>query len=774
MPIRNLPDATPAVHLQSMLTRRFALLMSALAAVLLAGSLILLNFLSNASNDALMQTEANKASLLLTAERERLQSLVHDYASWDDSYNYVQQPVAGFIENSFAASYRELSIDFTAILRHNGELLYLTSGDGSRPPPLSLREMLSDPAILGSALKPGQVTSRLVLVADRPLQLVIAAISSSDETAPSNGVMVMGRYLDGTRMARLGAVSGLTLALVRGHSAAYSEYRWPATVHYRMLQPLTDAPGWSLRIDKQIDRQMLLFAWLLFFCCMLLLLGVAFWWVGHFLRKRVIHRLELFARLARSGTGAEAQHWPVEGHCELAELARAYNQQMDEAARARQHLYQQAITDALTGLGNRRALENTLAARLEDSSNLEPFSLLLMDVDGFKLINDSLGYLSGDCLLQALALRLSQAMQRQDQLFRIGGDEFCILLPGEDHALSARLNRDLLPALRQPFEIDGHVLKMTASAGLAGCYPGMDAQRLMRHADLAMYAAKQQGRNCLCIYQHEMGAAADARLQLEQALRLAIAAGDIQAWFQPVVNGRSGQVVSLEVLARWSWQGKMVPPLTFISLAEELGLIAVLWETMLHQALANFSRFLILQPALKLQLNLSVLQLVDTQLVGKLQASIAHYGLPQGAVSVEITESMTLDGLPQARAMLSEMVAAGIGLHLDDFGTGYSSMARLHELPFDTVKLDRSFVALLGEGDDTLARTVYEMAQGMGLALIAEGVETALEYQGLRAIGYEQMQGYLFARPMCAEAMLAWLAEPHDWPVLPQLAPLAT
>ncbi|MCL6264506.1 EAL domain-containing protein [Craterilacuibacter sp. RT1T] len=758
------PDAFPFIRLQTLLTRRFVLLMTMLASLLLLISMCLLVLFTHLADKALMQAEADKATLLLASERERLQVLAKDYASWDDTYHYVNHPDRRFIETNFSSSYHGFGVDFTAIFRRSGELLYIV-GDGSRPLSPALLQALSAPAIQSQKLAAGESINQLVFIGSRPAQLALAGVSTSDESAPSNGMIVMGRYLDGTNMARLGAQAGLDVALGQGGEEARADYGWDGRVDYRLARALADAPGWSLQLNKQLDHRMLLWLSLFFACSIVLLIAIASWWMRHFLRELVISRIEQFARLARAGDGGETLHWPVTGRCELDDLALAYNRQMDELAKMREKLQQQAVTDPLTRLGNRWALEQALAdmARRRDG---QVYSLLLLDLDGFKRINDSLGHLVGDQLLQALTVLLHRALDGRGTLFRSGGDEFCALIAGDAATLSVHVTQRLLPVLRRPLIVGSHELKVTASIGLASWQAGMEGQALMRHADLAMYAAKQQGRDGLCVYSQEMSAAADERLLQEQALRSAVANDEIRPWFQPVVDAVSGQVVSLEMLARWSLNGRMVPPPAFIQLAEEIGLIGTLWEQMLRRALVDFCAFRALQPALKLQVNLSALQLLEENLATRLQALIVAHGLPVDAVSIEITESATLDELPLAGQTLAELVGIGIGLHLDDFGTGYSSMARLCALPFDTLKLDRSFVQLLGAGDDTLARTVYDMAQGMGLALIAEGVETVAEYRQLRAIGYRQIQGYLFARPMDGVAMLAWLGEPHDWAAL--------
>ncbi|MCP9757711.1 EAL domain-containing protein [Aquitalea sp. S1-19] len=762
VPTLTTPNPPSSIRLQALLTRRFVLLMTVLASLLLLASLCLLILFTHLNDKTLMQAEADKATLLLASERERLQALVKDYASWDDAYHYVNRPDRRFIETSFSDSYHGLGVDFTAIFRRNGELLYVVAADSHSPLSPALLRALSALAIQSQKLAAGETAKHLAFIGSRPAQLALAGISTTDESAPSNGMMVMGRYLDGANMARLGAQAGLDVAVGQGHEEVRAGYGWDGRVEYRLVRSLADAPGWSLQIDKQLDHRMLLWLSGFFACSIVLLIAIASWWMRRFLRELVISRIEQFARLARTGAGSETHHWPVEGHCELDDLALAYNRQMDELARVRETLQQQAVTDPLTRLGNRWALEQALA-EVARRSNGQVYSLLLLDLDGFKRINDSLGHLVGDQLLQALAELLHRVLDGRGMLFRSGGDEFCALIADDAATLSAHVTQRLLPVLRQPFIVGRHELKVTASIGLASWQAGMEVLALMRHADLAMYAAKQQGRDGLCVYRQEMSAAADERLSQEQALRSAVANDEIRPWFQPVVDAVTGQVVSLEMLARWSLNGHMIPPLTFIQLAEEIGLIGTLWEQMLRRALVDFCAFRALQPALKLQVNLSALQLLEVNLAARLQALIAGHGLPVDSVSIEITESATLDELPQAGQTLAELVGIGIGLHLDDFGTGYSSMARLCALPFDTLKLDRSFVQLLGAGDDTLAHTVYDMAQGMGLALIAEGVETVEEYRKLRAIGYRQIQGYLFARPMDGVAMLAWLGEPHDW-----------
>jgi diguanylate cyclase (GGDEF)-like protein len=455
-------------------------------------------------------------------------------------------------------------------------------------------------------------------------------------------------------------------------------------------------------------------------------------------------------------------YWPIEGDNELDLLARTFNELMDEVQSAQQNLHLLSITDALTALGNRRGMEEQVERMMKSCQPGSSVTMLLMDLDGFKLINDSLGHAAGDLLLQEVAQRMRQVMRRQDRLFRMGGDEFAVLMPNTLMEQGRLLADRLIDVLLEPIHFGHHKLSVSGSIGIAEWDGKSDGLELMRHADLAMYAAKREGKSCVRQFEIGMSGVASERMTLEQALRHAISNGAINAHFQPVIDTDNGVVIAVEMLARWQHDGEYIQPLGFIRLAEDLGLIHQLSSQLLHQGLTALKIFRQKNPELKLQINLSPLQFSDRQLAVNILQTMAEYGLPSTALTVELTESAMLLYPEQVEQTMRQFVDAGIGLHLDDFGTGYSSLARLRDLPFDTVKLDRSFVMMLDDGDISLSKAVYDMATSMNMELIAEGVENKQEYDELQAIGYRHMQGFIFARPMSADDLVQWLDHSHD------------
>jgi EAL domain-containing protein (putative c-di-GMP-specific phosphodiesterase class I) len=316
----------------------------------------------------------------------------------------------------------------------------------------------------------------------------------------------------------------------------------------------------------------------------------------------------------------------------------------------------------------------------------------------------------------------------------------------------------------EPIHFGHHKISISGSVGVAEWDGEINGLELMRHADLAMYAAKRDGKSCVRLFEKGMSGIASERMTLEQSLREAIAEQRIEPHFQPVIDTDNGHILAVEMLARWQRDGEFIPPVGFIRLAEDLGLIHQLSTQLLHKGLTALKSFRLKNPELKLHINLSPLQFADRDLAVGILQTMAEHDLPPTALTVELTESAMLLYPEQVEQTMRQFVDAGIKLHLDDFGTGYSSLARLRDLPFDTVKLDRSFVMMLDDGDHSLSKAVYDMATSMNMDLIAEGVESQQEYDELHAIGYRHMQGFIFARPMSTQDLSQWLDMPHPIP----------
>jgi diguanylate cyclase (GGDEF)-like protein/PAS domain S-box-containing protein len=428
-----------------------------------------------------------------------------------------------------------------------------------------------------------------------------------------------------------------------------------------------------------------------------------------------------------------------------------------------------AYHDPLTNLPNRLAFESQLAQSLRfcERENYQ-LALMLIDLDNFKNINDTLGHQVGDELLQKVALRLRECVRSSDLVARIGGDEFVVVLPEIESPLTAaRVASKIQSQLADNYQIGEHVLYATPSIGIS-LFPidGSDPGDLLRNADTAMYHAKSAGRNNHQFYTARMNEAAGERLQMENELRQAISAispstSEFSLHFQPQIQTATGRVIGLEALLRWnSPTFGSVPPLRFITIAEETGLIQplgdwVIWETcrlirrFKEQGIEN----------LRVAINISAQQLRHENLLLMVRGALSCYDLRPQDIELEITESTAMENPETTLSILDQLSAMGIMLAIDDFGTGYSSLAYLKHLPIQRLKLDRSFVKDIetDANDAAICTATIALGHSLGLELVAEGVETTEQQNFLASLNCDTLQGYLYSKPMPFEETLAYL-----------------
>jgi diguanylate cyclase (GGDEF)-like protein len=423
--------------------------------------------------------------------------------------------------------------------------------------------------------------------------------------------------------------------------------------------------------------------------------------------------------------------------------------------RAEAHLHFLAHVDPVTHLPNRHEFNERLEFAMARARRRNTaVGLLLLDLDNFKVVNDTLGHDCGDSLLKLVAMRLKQTLRSTDVVCRIGGDEFVVIVEPTDEEREAELvARKILAALQAPFEVEGHQLYVSCSVGVSQ-YPrdAVDARTLVRSADTAMYHAKNSGKNASAVFHSEMEQRAQKRLKLEANLRRALGRGTLELHYQPQVDVRSGRVVGLEALARWSDpELGAVSPAEFIPVAEESGIIVPLgqWvlQTACHQAAAWRAAGL-LEGIEHVAVNLSARQTKDAHLMADIERVLAETGLPTGLLELEITEGVLMENVHENIELLHKIQAAGIHLSIDDFGTGYSSMSYLKRFPIDQLKIDRSFIRDVPGNGAAIAAAVIAMAHSLDLRVVAEGAETAEQVEFLRQAGCDIVQGFYFAKPM--------------------------
>ena len=469
-----------------------------------------------------------------------------------------------------------------------------------------------------------------------------------------------------------------------------------------------------------------------------------------------------------AGAREDDRWWSMSGRPLLDNLERfsgfiGSGSDLTERRRSEAEITRLAMFDGLTGLANRQhmrlSLDKTLAQR---PSAFRPVALFLLDLDRFKAVNDTLGHQAGDALLKQVAQRLQRGVGDAGMVGRLGGDEFQVLLPGMDNreALTI-LARDLIKSISQPYFISGASISIGGSIGIAlALKPGDDAETLIRNADLALYAAKGDGRGVHRFYAPEMLVGAQSRQQLEDDLRHAIATGGFHLAYQPVVSTADAQVVGYEALVRWDHPTRgVVSPAEFIPVAEDCGLIGAIGEWVLRTACLEASRW---PREVRVAVNVSPIQFADPQLPALVTNALARAGLPPSRLELEITEGVFLDEKQNSEAMFRSLKAIGVRLALDDFGTGYSSLGYLRTAPFDKIKIDQSFVkgaAQPGNRNAAIIKAIVTLAETLDMETTAEGVEIEDEIELVRKLGCSHIQGYIYGKPVRSEEVVRQLGE---------------
>jgi diguanylate cyclase (GGDEF)-like protein/PAS domain S-box-containing protein len=439
--------------------------------------------------------------------------------------------------------------------------------------------------------------------------------------------------------------------------------------------------------------------------------------------------------------------------------------EITERRRAEERIEYQAYHDSVTGLPNRLLLMDRLTQALVHAHRHQRrLAVLFLDVDHFKLVNDTLGHAGGDRLLRSVAERLAACVRADDTVARVGGDEFMILfsdLERSDHA--PRLAEKVLQALEPPFGIEGETVYVTASIGMA-LYPedGEESDVLVRNADTAMYRAKEAGRNNYQLCTPGMNTRALERMSLESGLRRALERDEFILHYQPIVDLASGRWVGAEALGRWQHpQRGLLPPDTFIPLAEESRLILPLGDWVMHAACAQLRRW---RDAgldrLRMSVNLSMRQLQQKDLARSVEAALNQSRVPPGALELEITESVAMHNVEWTKTVLRALRDMGVRISIDDFGTGQSSLSHLKHFPLSTLKIDRGFVRdiAVDPDDEAIVKAVIALAHTLKLVVVAEGIETDAQLAFLAEAGCEEGQGYLFCAPRPASDLASVLA----------------
>ncbi|MCW8853419.1 MAG: EAL domain-containing protein [Gammaproteobacteria bacterium] len=425
-------------------------------------------------------------------------------------------------------------------------------------------------------------------------------------------------------------------------------------------------------------------------------------------------------------------------------------------------LKHQAMHDTLTNLPNRTLLMDRLKqAQLNAHRQLSPFVLIILDLDSFKEINDTMGHHYGDELLIEVSKRLLESIRENDSLARLGGDEFAILLPNTDYKGAEICAHRVLSILEQPLEINETLIEVKASLGIT-LYPehGDSTDMIMQHADVAMYQAKQIGGGSYSFYDPALDSNSVRRLKLMTNLRHAIENNLLNVHYQPMIDQQQNCTIAVEVLARWNDKELgFIPPDEFIPIAEQTGTIRLLTLWVLNQATLDASHWKTLGHNIKIAVNISTNCLQDASFPDKINQIISKNNILASDIELEITESALMSDLSRARQILDQLHELGFKISIDDFGTGFSSLAYLKQLPVDVLKIDRSFVEDMknNKSDAAIVNTIIQLAHSLNCKVVAEGIEDAETYDLLKELNNDIAQGYLISRPIPANDLEQWL-----------------
>lgn len=476
-----------------------------------------------------------------------------------------------------------------------------------------------------------------------------------------------------------------------------------------------------------------------------------------------LHEKELALQAAQ----AELELRVQERTAELAATNRALEQQIAERVATEKQLYELAHRDPLTGFANRPLLMQEMTRAVARAArSAAPFAVLLVDIDRFKSVNDSLGHMAGDRLLLGIANRLSSCLRETDVPARLGGDEFAVLLDGVDTAEGAlRVADRIQTVLASPFMLEGKEVTATASIGVALMEPRYArGEELLRDADAAMYRAKQTGRARSQLFDREMHESVVAKIRLEADLAQAVDRDQLVLHYQPIVDARTTKLVGFEALVRWQHPERgLLGPGEFIPIAEDTGLIRSIDFWVLQTACRQLREWSASNATATMSVNVSAQLLAQSDLVSVVLGTVRETGIAPSRLNLEITESAVMPNIGLAEVSLARLREAGIEISLDDFGTGYSCLSHLHDLPVTALKIDRSFVQRLGVLNQrpVVIEAIIGLAHTLGMSVTAEGVEHDEQLTYLRNVGCERAQGFLFSRAVDATAAATWLSEPN-------------
>lgn len=723
---------------------------------------------------------------LIQKEQEKLERFVQDWGPWDDTYWFAQNQNPDYVKDNLTeTTFASQGFNLFLVVDKEKRIVFY------RQYHLERGEWVSYPSVgfLEEILRHPYLSERAENVA--PLEGVLSTgdglwliagypILRNDFSGPRAGTLVVARQITEAFQERLAAQSGLQVEfekLLPGGESTWFGVVSPVEVQrldgewvrgsvvFRDLY-LRPAFRVSVRIERAIYHQGQ--EVISFFVVTLMLSGAVYGLVvSRGVQALAIHPLvKLVERLQHiRETEDLSLRVPEEGHNEIALLAQHINATLEALERSAERirkdqdrLNHQARHDALTGFPNRLYFFERLqqaVQRVQHAPDLRP-ALIFIDLDGFKMVNDTYDHAMGDRVLRIFAERLKRSLRGSDFIARLGGDEFAILLEDTvslDEAV--RVAERLIQITRQPFDLDGRQVFLSMSAGIAQVLPNQRGEEILRNADMAMYAAKGKGKSRVMVFDEEMHQQLRDQLELANDLRVALEEDQFTLYYQPVVRLPDGWITGVEALLRWKHPRRgVLLPSVFLPVAQTHGLVPMLDRLVVEKALQQLRAWEAQGlPAVRLALNFSALSLQEVHFVDWLEAMLREYRLPAQRLEVEVLETEMASNFSHFMQSLERLKRLGVHLCIDDFGTGYSTLWALKQMPMDTLKIDRGFVQGLPHDQDNAAivQAMIVAAHTLDMEVIAEGVERGEEYRFLVEHGCDRAQGFLFAHPQSAE-----------------------
>ncbi|WP_052380652.1 putative bifunctional diguanylate cyclase/phosphodiesterase [Paenibacillus camerounensis] len=777
------------------LSRKIIIFIVAVALFGLGVTYLLLHFILlnrfEKLDEAALRSKLDNVVSSYQSELQTLKTGLLKYSTWDDTYRFMQEasPAEGaaadkqaYLDSNFSpAAYAVNQFDMMALLDITGQPRYggiYNPGTGAvaslTPEYLTLFELIH--SRLAGFMEGSDSRSGIVLLKSGPMMITLSPIINNSGDRPVIGTAVAGRMLQQEEISRIWDETRSSLRMTVVHSAPPAESQgeavWISSDSDKMMSihsVVSDLFGNpALEITLQQPREIYenglqsVISFRKFFLIWTLLMCIAsLLFVRHF----ILRRMSILVRNIRAIGSSKDLSIRVSspGKDEFSEVEHEFNRMIDSLQKAQEELQLQSMLDPLTQLPNRSLfftrLNEAIASARETGRQI---GLVFIDLDHFKTVNDTLGHDFGDAMLKETAFRISRVIGKHDVVSRLGGDEFTILLADAPDAdsLKAQLSR-IQEALSIPHRIQGHLLYNTASIGVS-IYPqnGEDADYLVKQADLAMFHVKESGRNNILQYSEELEESIRRRKVLSQLLLSAAVNDEFEVHYQPILGADSLKVAKLEALLRWTNPAYgPVSPAEFIPLAETSGSIISIGSWVLRQVCSDLRRFR--QDGLELTaaVNISAVQLIQPGLCELLLALLEEFELPSSSLELEITESVLVSG-DHILSSLQELRSYGFRISLDDFGTGFSSLSYLRRFPVDTIKIDRSFVSemTLEPQGDVLVKTIIELSHNLGLKVVAEGIELKEQFDLLRRLGSDELQGYYISKPLQAVNIYEFLS----------------